>query len=330
MDQYFAAYVKAVLGGSAILTVVVAVYATLSGHLPVNFWAFRCGATGYAEDSYMSYCGDPAYGDYEHLALYNGLEPEAVGHLKEADFLFLGNSKARRAFSAEALAGYFRDPHRTFFNLGLNYGEYDLFPRRLMEKYGLHPKAVVINADPFFYDMASRIGTRALEGADGARNREGWLKRKAQGYHRALCQHPEGVLAKMLCGDAESDFRSLVDGRLTSANVANVRNVATAMSRDPEPLDMERILESARRFKALLDRRNTCMILTVIPFSDTDFRAAEAVARELKVPLILVPAEGYMTYDGNHMFNESAERWATAFLERADSELRRCMDRRVP
>jgi hypothetical protein len=100
--------------------------------------------------TFLAYCTEPHYGFYEQGAYWFGLEPRAIEHLKKADVLFLGNSRAQFGFSTENLRNYFRRRGISYYVMGFGYGESNEFALALIEKYRLKPKLLVIDADPFF------------------------------------------------------------------------------------------------------------------------------------------------------------------------------------
>src|SRR5262249_42639470 len=109
-----------------------------------------CKPEGLNDTNFIAGCSAPLFGDYEHGAYYFGLEGAAVAHLRRAEVLVLGNSKAMFAFSTRATEDAFRRLGVPYYLLGFGYGESQLFPLALIKKYGLRPKALIINADPFF------------------------------------------------------------------------------------------------------------------------------------------------------------------------------------
>ena len=42
-----------------------------------KYGIFSCQASGYGSDRYLGYCGATSYGDYDHGAMWFGLEPVA-------------------------------------------------------------------------------------------------------------------------------------------------------------------------------------------------------------------------------------------------------------
>src|SRR5689334_5407029 len=63
---------------------------------------FACPGDGYSADRYIAYCDAGNYADYEHGAFWFGLEPAASQYAKDADVLFLGNSRLQVGFSTAA------------------------------------------------------------------------------------------------------------------------------------------------------------------------------------------------------------------------------------
>ncbi len=56
-----------------------------------TYTIFACPADGYSSDRYIAYCNGAGYADYEHGALWFGLEPVAQDFARNADVLFLIN-----------------------------------------------------------------------------------------------------------------------------------------------------------------------------------------------------------------------------------------------
>jgi hypothetical protein len=63
-----------------------------------TFDNFACRAQPHGPDDFLAYCRSLRYGDYEHGALYYGLEPKARESIRAAQVLFLGSSRLQAAF----------------------------------------------------------------------------------------------------------------------------------------------------------------------------------------------------------------------------------------
>src|SRR5262249_54242624 len=60
----------------------------------------HCRSSGYGVYDFLAYCRSKQYGDYEHGALYYGLEPAARDNIRNAQVIFLGSSKTQAGFSS--------------------------------------------------------------------------------------------------------------------------------------------------------------------------------------------------------------------------------------
>jgi hypothetical protein len=71
------------------------------------FQNFNC-RTPHDPDDFLAYCRSLGFVDYEHGALYYGLEPKVRDSIRTAQVLFLGSSRLQAAFAANALRKYFK------------------------------------------------------------------------------------------------------------------------------------------------------------------------------------------------------------------------------
>ena len=111
---------------------------------------FACKADGYTADRYIAYCDAGNYADYEHGAFWFDLEPSARQYAKDADVLFLGNSRLQVGFSTAATADWFKHASAQYYLLGFSYYENALFAEGLLRKLRPRANVLVINVDDFF------------------------------------------------------------------------------------------------------------------------------------------------------------------------------------
>jgi len=95
--------IRPVLYASILIATLVATYAFKLRTQGI----FACPASGYPADGYLGYCNASAYGDYDHGALWFGMEAEAEHHTADADVLFIGNSRMQFGFSSAATSDWF-------------------------------------------------------------------------------------------------------------------------------------------------------------------------------------------------------------------------------
>src|SRR5271167_4998091 len=100
---------------------------------------FACQATLYSSDRYLASCNGTHYADYEHGAFAFDLEPEAENFARDADVLFLGNSRLQFAFSTSATTDWFSAASARYYLLGFTYYENMLFAEELLRK--IRPQA---------------------------------------------------------------------------------------------------------------------------------------------------------------------------------------------
>ena len=317
-------YLRILLFGGAIALGIVLPIAAVTGNLSINAWIFRCTAAGYLPGFYLSHCPDKAYLDFEHGALWYPSETAAIAGLKAADVVFLGNSRALMGFSSDVLFDGMRNIGLRPYNAAMN-GEFDAFPKLLMQKHGITPRYVVINADYFFYGTVNVMGRRVLHGGpDVALEYE--LKAKVQEFHRALCSDVgrETFPAPWLCGEGPAQFRARSDGRVVNINWPTSNGTPTAEPGRGMPTNLAYLINNGRAFKAFVEAFGGCMILTNIISPESNPAAAELIAAELDVPFVAVPNHGYSSFDGSHLDPAGAEHWGMEFLSLFPAALNAC------
>ncbi|GIL06950.1 MAG: hypothetical protein BroJett031_34700 [Betaproteobacteria bacterium] len=279
---------------------------------------FACPAGGYAGNSYLADCAAGGYGDYDHGALWFGLEPEALRAAAEADVLFVGSSRLQLALSNGTTSRWFAEPATRYFLFGLSHSENTVFVQPLLERLRPRAKAYVINVDRFFDDRVSPPMEHIQRDGDAlSRYKE---KRFWQGLHGPLCS-----ALPALCGQRFAVYRSRTDGAWRTAGGTPADGKAVT---DGPAADAERwphYVKLAEVFLAKLPVDRKCVVLTIVPSVDTRRAEAEAIARALGLELIAPHLDGLTTFDGSHLDAASAARWSAAFFEAAGSRLRACL-----
>jgi hypothetical protein len=286
---------------------------------------FACPASAYGGNHYLGYCQGSAYGDYDHGALWFGLEPGVREAAAAADVLFVGNSRMQFGFSAPALGRWFADAGARYYLLGFSHNETAKFTQPLLA--GLQPqaRAYVISVDKFFFERESPPAGEVMHAPD-VRARYA-AKRAWQAPHRLIC----GALP-VLCGNAISFYRQRDTGAWAYDGSAGIVSKRIESDRPDyaggDPKLMAVTAANARSFKAFLDGLGVppgCVILTYVPSTENNRRLANAIAASLGLDLLAPQGEGLRTIDGSHLDRESAEIFTTDFLELAGPRLARCL-----
>ncbi len=309
--------------GLYVLAVLAAMLAAFVYHMR-DAGIFACPADGYGEGRYLGYCQGSAYGDYDHGALWYGLEPEARAAAAAADVVFVGNSRLQFGLSTAALAEWFAETGASYYLLGFSHNENALFTAPLLADLKPEARAYVISVDKFFFDRPSSVALEIQHGSPDTRGRYA-SKRAWQGVHRTVC----GALPAF-CGGEVSYFRDIATGAWIMDGIEGIVPEKIKFDRpvyDKASLEMmPQLIESARAFIAGLGVDPACVILTYIPSPQNNRILADELAAALGQEMIAPRGEGLVTIDGSHLQPESAETWSAAFMAAAGPRLRQCLD----
>lgn len=258
-----------------------------------------------SDDYYLAYFR----GGIEHYMIYRNLAG-AADHLKSADVLFLGHSRTLFDFPRETLEPFFRQRGLSYFVMGFTYGEPSAFAAAIIRKYDLHPKWVVINADPFFLPTPTGFARKVMHDS----RFDAWKYRleSCGSFYAQRWLHQ--VVPQLAYTQAPGDcifFRSRTDGTIRLGASAGPR-LAVPDSEWPAP-DSAWLVPFARAFKADLTRRGAKMCVTCAPLPST--KSAQTFGEALNVPVILPKVPNLYTIDGSHLEHDSAVRFSQAFLD---------------
>jgi hypothetical protein len=280
---------------------------------------FSCQATGYSSDRYIANCEGAGYGDYEHGAFGFDLEPSAQNFARNADVMFLGNSRLQIALSTDETADWFAALSARYYLLGFTFSENVTFVEGLLRR--IRPKAsvYVIDVDDFFERTETPPAKVILHDPE-ARNRYE-AKRLWQRVHERICKP-----FPALCGDHLAYFRSRETGAYTKRSG---KQKAAPVSYD-QVVNQDVVnsnTAAAVNFLSHLPVNGKCVILTMVPTVGTKIGNVSAIATALGENLITpdIPA-GLQTFDGSHLDQPSAERWSKAFFQAAGSKIRSCLE----
>jgi hypothetical protein len=236
-------------------------------------YIFACPADFYDSDHYIVYCGAGGYGEYERGAFWFDLEPSARAFAKNADVLFLGDSRLQVGFSTAATAKWFSAASIRYYLLGFGGLENMVFAGGLLRR--IQPKAsvYVMHVDSFFTRSESPTLKAILHDPEARRRYE--VKRLWQRVHEPVC----GNLPR-LCGHEPVRFRSRETGAY----------IDPPGEREPIPVSYDRAIdqdavnsyiEAAMLFLSQVPVKRSCVILTEVPKTETKIGNAKAVATAL-------------------------------------------------
>ena len=281
---------------------------------------FACQASLYSSDRYIASCNGTRYADYEHGAFAFGLEPQAENFARDADVLFLGNSRLQFAFSTSATTDWFSAASARYYLLGFTYFENMVFAEELLREIRPQAKVYVINVDDFF-DRTETPPVKTILHDPTARTRYE-TKRLWQHVHEPLCK-----IFAVICRHQFAIFRSRETGAYYAEGTIKLQKITPVsydevISQNVVDRNTANAIDFLRHFT-----HGRCVILTLVPFAGTKIGDADAIAMGLGMKLV-TPGnlEGLQTWDGYHLDQPSAERWSRAFFQAAGPEIRSCLD----
>jgi hypothetical protein len=284
-----------------------------------TYTIFSCPADGYNTDRYLAYCNGANYADYDHGSFQFDLEPSVQDFARNADVLFLGNSRLQVAFSTAATADWFSAASARYYLMGFGYFENVIFAEELLRKIRPRARVYVINVDDFF-ERTETIPVKTILHDPQARHRYE-VKRLWQHVHEPICK-----TFTVLCGHEFVIFRSRETGAYHTEG---------AVQQKPTPVSYDQVISQNvvnSNTAAAIDflshfTQGKCVILTMVPFVGTNIGNANAIVKRLGMKL-MTPGnlEGLRTYDGYHLDQPSAARWSQAFFQAAGSTIRSCLE----
>lgn len=278
---------------------------------------FACPATGYSSDSYLAYCQAPQYGDFDHGAFWFDLEPGIRDYVARAEVLFLGNSRVQFGFTTDITDAWMRALPARYFLLGFAYWENYTFERALLRQIKPRPSVVIINVDDYFETRKTDVASAVMK--DDSLRGHYRIKRLWQWPHRWLCSAFPG-----LCGGNEAFFRSLTTGGYHRfADRWGHYQVNYDSTVDSKVLNT--YIPRARQFLDTFHVPRQCILMTIVPSSQTHLGTARALAETLGIQFIAPTLFDLTTFDRSHLNPDSAQRWSRAFFADAGASIRGCL-----
>lgn len=286
---------------------------------------FRCDPFGLDDNNYISYCDARAFTEYDLGALYFGLEPRAIEALKKADVLFLGNSRTGHTFSSQATQQAMQTLGvQNYYVAGFGYEGSSHIALLLMKKYNIRPKAIVINADPFFTNDYAPILATLTSGRQSV-YMDYLTKKYFQRGQRYICS-----IYNFGCGTRPTVYRTLDHGlwQIDRFEKKVLEFLPIRIVVEPHDIPAKRESEAEPLLKDFLREVPTsknCIIITSVPSPHSMRPMAESLARKHDLPFFAPVMTDLRSYDDSHLMSEDSERWSKSMLAEAKSTIENCV-----
>lgn len=265
------------------------------------------------------YLANDTSGHVDHHVLYFGIDAEVLRRLRDADVLFLGNSRLMFALRPAVLRPYFAARGLSYYVMGFGYREADRFPLSILRRFDLRPRLVVVNADGFFGGGLSAWAEQVIRDTPFAARKRQWEAEAAHETRRlAHVVFPHWPtffgLPGLGSGRTFTAYRSRLDGTwdISPWPVGTERFT-------PAPIEGPGVgrgeARAADDFLAELQARGARLLLTRVPTPEPMPGAGPAeMARRLRVPLVVADVTAPASPDHSHLDPASAHDWTRAFL----------------
>ncbi len=285
-----------------------------------------CDAFGARAGKFMAYCDVTTHGHYDHAAYLFNLEEGLVNHVRQANLLFLGSSRLQFAFSTAALTDFVsHHPMVRPYLLGFGHTEQDVFSAAVLDQIKPIPALVVINADPFFGQVASPHAKQLLK----ERGTEEFNARIKKFWHQiseTACGGQLFIVGHLICGTHSTTYRSVQDGRWIFPKLPSVAlPVSEHIRASSDDADIITFAANAEAFLSRLPIDRRCIVLTFIPTGEGKPFIAQGIAARLGTQFIAPQLTSLTTFDGSHLDTASSERWSKAFLAELEPILASCL-----
>ena len=265
---------------------------------------------------------DARSGHVDHYELFHGLG-DLDERLRDADVLFLGNSRLMFAMPPRLIRPFFRARGLHHYVMGFGHVEANVFAEAVIERLDLRPSLVIVNADgTFFTDTTSDWGQVVMTSSRFDALKYRWEARATHAVRRVLHRYVPHALELYRNEPEIIIYRSSLDGTW-DVQWASYVDFGARVPPDPGGLDAldPRTIAIARSFQAEVAARGARLLLMSVPAPDVSPGHARALAAALDVPLLAPPIEELRHFDGSHLIPSSAQRYASGLLDDLDEVL---------
>jgi hypothetical protein len=292
--------------------------------IPWIYGSLRCGVPP-DDITYIAYCTsetEHTFGDYEIGAFAYGLEPGSLRNAQKADVLILGNSHSQVAMSTPEFDSFFVQRRVPYFLLGFGFYSRSAMALHLMAKHRMHPKVVIVNADPFFSPGPQQKEQQVLDGR---------IYTRYEYFERMVFDLIHTPICSVEPSSCKPSYRTIFRSR---ANGGWTYKDTLWWSQYTQPLAETALVgddgstEVARDFIKNFGLDPRCVIVTAVPSSFINsYGMAHRIAGAIGSPFFVPNLNDLRSYDGDHLTKEDSGRWSKAFLEMSGPTIEKCLGR---
>jgi hypothetical protein len=260
------------------------------------------------EDAFFISAGSE---ELSHLALYHDIG-ESIANARKADILFFGNSRQQTGLREAVIAHEAGRLGLRAFTIATGHADKTRFALELIRRHDLRPKIVVASGGYFVFTEGTSPWAREVMAMSHWEAVKAFWERRASWAFRSRLhrQLPRLDFFEQPLYRGWVDYRSETSGWWRHA-IEPAGHFPVSMKKERRSYRLT--LPLARELKRELDHRGSLLVLTMVPFRNTQTGHLPYLSEKLGVPYILPSFEGLETADGSHLNYDSAMRISRQF-----------------
>lgn len=303
-------YIVAVLLLAAVAWPILALINALFNLSPCRIDLYERG------ENYVSSCEDKRFGDFEHQVFYHGML-DTDRRLREADVIFLGDSRVGFAFSHPNIETFFSERGARFLVASFGYAEGWQFAADVLKRHQSRPTMLVINVAPFFNGPSREFSepARYVTSHPIGSYVEALFAEVAQPIYSYFCPK---------CGKSPSMIRSRLTGQwdwrtFDLANGVGVFPLKVIPDPPHEAIAAWADVAEAQARQLLSYTHARCVVFTDVPHDGAVGVFARELGRRLSVPVVLPEVPSTRSFDRQHLDGHSSVSWTNALLAQLEA-----------
>jgi hypothetical protein len=253
--------------------------------------------------------------EIDHSYFLNN-QSNIIKKVQEADILLLGNSRMMFGINEKLISEHNNNSRYKIYNFAFDFGEGIEFPKYLIEKYQITPKAIIVHAGPYTFNRF--VTDKACESISRSR----WFGYRESIELRSntyLQNWIHKIIPKIRIWEQHSmrRYRSLMNGCLRYETTLLGEIEFQQMNGDFNIKD--EYLMGLNNFYTYCKEHGISLILTQVPAPDLNANFLSNLANQTNIPSISIAIKNPSTFDNSHLDKQSALKFTEQILHKLKS-----------
>lgn len=258
----------------------------------------------YSDEYYLQY-NDVSIDDY---VIFHGVQ-DTLGNLKSAETLLLGSSRLGYAIQNDIIRETKHEPYVMAFG----HEEMDIFPTKIILKFDLKPKLIIINIDEFFENKMSKFASKVAKEGYFPALRSVFEYNASTLAQNALHQYLPYISPFFTLRPETLLIRSRKNGTWNFLKEPiHEQNIRIP----PETSPTEEQISYGKLAVEKLRSQGSDIIFILIPNPNTSIKWATEFSNALGVKFWPYPFDGIKLRDLSHMTQEEGRKYTNFLMEK--------------